>query len=1048
MKVFEKNITSILFSTLPASPSHVWRKSTTPHSIFFNPPVGTPQEDAFWDSLLGSVPANKIIGVSFPFKQSTMHEMHLTDSTTCLDICSKGFLVNNEWFFPSQGIPTGTKILRLYLTKLPFLPRQDLEQLIKNSLVKYGIVHEIGIYLCHSCFDSTGYAYVKRPPTPTTSLLPLLYKIPTSDSTHFLAMWTRMGSHCTYCRAMGHDIKACPIRPQDSRKCFTCHKTSHLQNTCPRTPTTEFRPSKCSRKLPRTILSAQDPKTHLPPPPASHPDSAAQSKMANPLTLSLSETTQPKRTYATHTSPGIETANPFAVLAEIFKAAESHMAQTQEKSDTNPANPPFTPLYHNLQTAFIPEGSGSSPTILDEEFHKSAFDILALQETHAHTEDLQQTFTQQFQAKDSLWSPHCRLVSLSPFLSFTDPLFSLCGQCITATVVHSSNLFSPFRVCVLYAPATVRPCYDFLTSLLSSPHLVPSKPSQFLMLGDFNYASHTPPPRARLAPKPWLQFVSNTLVDCITPLLLAPMPTFHRDMSSSTIDYIYVSTDLAHCYDSSTITYVQPLWIDHCLVQTCLRFPTLSNIGKGLWRANLHLAHNPSFCSALSRCLTSFVPTLLYNSSPQIQWDLLKQKVAHFTRSFSRKSHPSLATLEVKLQKYHIHHSRSLSIRRRATILNTLVLSKLWHVLRVTTVPMLFFHRLCSIMSKFLQYCTFPSISLATLCQPLSRGGLGILNPQVQQAALQLHWLRPLILFPQRQSGLVSPWFSFLLRLHSHSEHLLLPLLFPPLHSPHQRDYNSPLHTIFAAIDILPHDFTVVTVNLPTCLSLPLSVMSLVPPNCPTFPSTWQDLRVSDAYEISIPYANSTLVPLVPLSPLSLPALSIAGGRSPSPTAHATCDTALGIRRYPAILTYTPEYCWLSLTPLVPCAPGTWIRKLTFCSTTLPSLRSGPPSGPLSLPFPSLPTQFTLVSTFSTFHPPRTPVSHLPLSLGAHYWLYGDTTGSLYLIKFLLSHLPPCLPLISSLTDSRTRLLLTMGQFSFCPPPILLPHIKQNHKNN
>ncbi|OAD74373.1 CCHC-type zinc finger transcription factor [Phycomyces blakesleeanus NRRL 1555(-)] len=340
-------VASILFSTLPASPSH--------------------------DSLLGSVPANKIIGVSFPSKQSTMHEMHLTDSTTCLDICSKGFLVNDERFFPSQGISTGTKTLHLYLTNLPFLPCQDLEQLIKDSLAKYGIIHEIGIYLRRSCFDSTGYAYIERPPTPTTSLLPLSYKIPTSDSTHFLATWTRMGSHCMYCHAMSHNIEACPIRPQDSRKCFTCHETGHLQNTCPQTPATESRLSKRSRKLPRTILSAQDPKTHPPPPPAPHPDSASQSKTEKPLTTSLSKTTQPKRTYATRASPGVETANPFVVLAEIFKAAESHVAQTQEKSDTNPANPPSTPLYHNLQTALIPEGSGSSPTILDKEFHESTF---------------------------------------------------------------------------------------------------------------------------------------------------------------------------------------------------------------------------------------------------------------------------------------------------------------------------------------------------------------------------------------------------------------------------------------------------------------------------------------------------------------------------------------------------------------------------------------------------------------------------------------------------------------------------------------------------
>ncbi|KAG1479396.1 hypothetical protein G6F54_013908 [Rhizopus delemar] len=36
-------------------------------------------------------------------------------------------------------------------------------------------------------------------------------------------------------------------------------------------------------------------------------------------------------------------------------------------------------------------------------------DLLALQETHASTISLQETFHLQFQAIDSLWSPHCGL---------------------------------------------------------------------------------------------------------------------------------------------------------------------------------------------------------------------------------------------------------------------------------------------------------------------------------------------------------------------------------------------------------------------------------------------------------------------------------------------------------------------------------------------------------------------------------------------------------------------------------------------------------------
>ncbi|OAD67268.1 hypothetical protein PHYBLDRAFT_174306 [Phycomyces blakesleeanus NRRL 1555(-)] len=153
-------------------------------------------------------------------------------------------------------------------------------------------------------------------------------------------------------------------------------------------------------------------------------------------------------------------------------------------------------------------------------------------------------------------------------------------------------------------------------------------------------------------------------------------------------------------------------------------------------------------------------------------------------------------------------------------------------------------------MSKFIQYRSFPPISLGTFCQPIQLGGLGVLDPQVQQAALQLHWLRPLVCSPLSPSGLVPPWFSYVLRLDSSSADPLVPLIFPSLQSSHQRDFDSPLATLLAAIDLLPHNFSDVVVNLPTCLSLPLSYITTAQPDHPPFPSAWRDLRVSDAYEV------------------------------------------------------------------------------------------------------------------------------------------------------------------------------------------------------
>ncbi|OAD72120.1 hypothetical protein PHYBLDRAFT_170015 [Phycomyces blakesleeanus NRRL 1555(-)] len=369
------------------------------------------------------------------------------------------------------------------------------------------------------------------------------------------------------------------------------------------------------------------------------------------------------------------------------------------------------------------------------------------------------------------------------------------------------------------------------------------------MLGDFNYSSYAKASRAGLALRLWLHFVANHFVDCVTLSDAQPMPTFHRDLSSSTIDYIYASKDIASCHSSSTVTFVQPLWTDHCLVRTCLSFPMLSHIGRGLWRANPRLANIPSFRSSLSDCLSSFIPLLSPSISPQSQWDLIKVEVARFTRSYSRTTRPSLATLEIE-STCNIHHSRSLSIRGRATVLNSLILSKLWHVLRVVTVPLSFFRRLRSIMSKFRQYRSFPPIPLGTFCQPIRLGGLGVLDPQVQQAALQLRWLRPLVRSPLSPSGLVPPWFSYVLRLDSSSADPLVPLIFPSLQSSHQRDFDSPLATLLAAIDLLPHNFSDVVVNLPTCLSLPLSYLTTAQPDHPPFPSAWRDLRVSDAYEV------------------------------------------------------------------------------------------------------------------------------------------------------------------------------------------------------
>ncbi|KAG1271104.1 hypothetical protein G6F66_013654 [Rhizopus arrhizus] len=133
-------------------------------------------------------------------------------------------------------------------------------------------------------------------------------------------------------------------------------------------------------------------------------------------------------------------------------------------------------------------------------------DVLALQATHAKTPELQNLFHTQFEANDSLWSPHCGLVSFSKHISFGNSSISACGRVITTTITHTSHLFAPVTVTVLYAPANATARRSFLMHLLMKPHrLLPADPSRHIVLGDFNY-SYSSVSHSIRAPTSWLQY--------------------------------------------------------------------------------------------------------------------------------------------------------------------------------------------------------------------------------------------------------------------------------------------------------------------------------------------------------------------------------------------------------------------------------------------------------------------------------------------------------------------------------------------------------------
>ncbi|KAI8136651.1 hypothetical protein BJV82DRAFT_485147, partial [Fennellomyces sp. T-0311] len=86
-----------------------------------------------------------------------------------------------------------------------------------------------------------------------------------------------------------------------------------------------------------------------------------------------------------------------------------------------------------------------------------------------------------------------------------------------------------------------------------------------------------------------------------------------------------------------------------------------------------------------------------------------------------------------------LHLQRGLLIRGRVTVLNSLILSKAWHILRIVGTPT------SSVCHRFLMHHMFPCVSWSKLCQTRDHGGVGILDPVIQQNALQLRWLHQML---------------------------------------------------------------------------------------------------------------------------------------------------------------------------------------------------------------------------------------------------------------------------------------------------------------
>lgn len=204
-------------------------------------------------------------------------------------------------------------------------------------------------------------------------------------------------------------------------------------------------------------------------------------------------------------------------------------------------------------------------------------------------------------------------------------------------------------------------------------------------------------------------------------------------------------------------------------------------------------------------------------------------------------------------QSCFLHQQRRLSIRGRATVLNTLIFSRLWHVMRLLVFTKAQLITLRGIGSKFINLRIFPRLAFDTIQLHRKKGGLGILDPIVQQHALQWRWVQPLL-----RSDLITPTSSTSFLSYSTLRYVFhwiysspqfptyqFSLIFSTCRSSpwasHALACNLQFINIFTnffrTVDLLPRSFDRCHINISTCLTLPFTdiITHFLPESHPAF---------------------------------------------------------------------------------------------------------------------------------------------------------------------------------------------------------------------
>jgi hypothetical protein len=190
------------------------------------------------------------------------------------------------------------------------------------------------------------------------------------------------------------------------------------------------------------------------------------------------------------------------------------------------------------------------------------------------------------------------------------------------------------------------------------------------------------------------------------------------------------------------------------------------------------------------------------------------------------------STLLAKINKIHHFLSlRHLTYKGKVTVCNALFSSKLWHVLRLVPLPKWFFKSLRASLAKFINgRHILLRLSIAHLCKPVDQGGLGLIDPEAQQIALQYRWLPHILDPPNTSSSPLSFWIQACFVSIPSPYNSLFYFSLPFQNQPNWLPFHSPFILISKLLSLFKIDPINLSWSITMCLDAPLWSLFQIPP--------------------------------------------------------------------------------------------------------------------------------------------------------------------------------------------------------------------------